>query len=145
MFQVLIITQALYNGGREQTMTPQELEVLRPFILPVLALIVLTAFCAVAAIVTAVYGRKTERRTWRFRAVHGILSGLSVFFWLASSAVMEYAASQLGYDAEWTMSVFVQYLIEFALLSFLVYVSVKNLRLAFKGRSLEKAAKSVND
>lgn len=127
-------------------MTPQEIETLRPYILPMLILIALTAVCAVATAMTFLWGIvRAAKRTWRFHAAAGTFSGCSALFYVATSAVMEYAASQLGYDAEWTMSVFVQYLIEFALLSFLVYVSVKNLRLAAKGRALEKSAKSGND
>lgn len=127
-------------------MTPQEIETLRPFILPGLVLTALTAVCAVATAMTFLWGIvKSERHTWRFHAVVGTCSGCSTLFYVATSAVMEYAASQLGYDAEWTLSVLVQYLIGFALLSFLVYVSVKHLRLAAKGYYLEEDKKSENN
>ena len=122
-------------------MSPHEMEVIRPFVLPVLILVVSAAIFAVATTLAIIWGRKPERRTWRFRALLGTLSGLSALFYLASSAVLEYAASRLGYEAEWTVSVFVQYAVEIALITVVAYISQKNLRLAHKGYVLEKMLK----
>lgn len=122
-------------------MTPQEIEALYPFLLIVLAFVVLTALCGAAAFAVFLWGRKQERRTWRYHAVLGGLLG-SMFIFYASSAVFaESAASRLGREAEWTVPVFIGYAIEAAIALFIFYLLVKHLRLAVKGRALEKIVK----
>lgn len=125
-------------------MTPQEIETLFPFLLIVLVFVALTALCGAAAFAVFLWGRKQERRTWRYHEVLGGLLGSMFIFYAGSAVFAESAASRLGREAEWTAPVFIGYAVELAIALFIFYLFVKNLRLAIKGYYLEKDKKSEN-